>query len=102
LGQLPAGFGGGAVQFGAQLRLGRGNARLGEVVAHLGDHIGFAWRFKIRRHDGLSMGLRRVSRFETQLAGGPQPEQPVAPRGNAERKLLVALEFGLERLSRDR
>ena len=89
---LPAGVGSGALYLCAQLRLSSSDAFPFEVGQHLVDDIVIARSLEVRRDDGFGIGLCLLTGRKAQPRGRPQPEQPVAARGDPEPQFLIALE----------
>jgi hypothetical protein len=96
LSYLPASFGCGARQLGAQLRLSKIETFPGEVGSHFLYHVSIARGLEICRDDRLGIVFRRRAVGHTHLRGRPQPEQPVAAGSDPEQQFLVALELGFE------
>ena len=97
---MPAGFGSGALELAAQLRLGYGDTFLFEVGPHLVDDIVISRRFEVCRYNRLGISLRLLAGRQTQPRGRPQPEPPVASRRDPEPQFLVVLELGSKPFSR--
>ncbi len=66
-----------------------------EIAHHLIEHVRIARLLEIGRHHLLGVGVR-VGARPAELLGRPQPEQPVAARGDLELGLLVMAVLGLE------
>jgi hypothetical protein len=71
--KLPAGFGCGAREFGAQLRLGHSDVLPGQISPHFLNDIRVPRLFKICRDDGLGLGFGRFALRQTQPGGRHNP-----------------------------
>ena len=68
-----------------------------EIRPHLGEHAVASGGIEIGRDNGLRVGLGRLA-GQTELAGGPQTHELVAPRMRLEPQFLIVSELVLENL----